>query len=60
MIARYDLRKDREGYTVFDVWTGAPVIIKGMPQVGLEVQDADELAEALTWLADRGDREVRQ
>lgn len=60
MIARYDLREDLEGYTVFDVWTGAPVIIKGVPQVGLEVQDADELAEALTWLADHGDRNVLQ
>jgi hypothetical protein len=47
MIARYDLRKDQAGWTVFDIWTGAPVIYRGMPQVGLEAQDADELAEAL-------------
>jgi hypothetical protein len=31
-----------------------------MPQIGLDIQDADELAEALTWLADRGDRKVLQ
>jgi hypothetical protein len=60
MIARYDLREDQNGWTVFDIWTGQPVIIRGMPQVGLDIQDADELAEALTWQADRGRREVLQ
>jgi len=59
-IARYDLQEDEHGWTVVDVWTGATVIIHGVPQVGLDVQDADELAEALTWLSDHGDREVRQ
>jgi hypothetical protein len=60
MIARYDLREDTFGWTVFDIWTGKPVIVHDTPQVGLEIQDADELAEALTWLSDKGDREVRQ
>jgi hypothetical protein len=60
MIARYDLREDRTGWTVFDIATGAPVIYWGMPQVGLDVQDADEVAEALSWLADRDDQQVRR
>ena len=60
MIARYDLREDDHGWTVFDMWTGVPVVYRGMPQIGLDIQDADELAEALTWLADRGDRSVLQ
>jgi hypothetical protein len=60
MIGRYDLREDHHGWTVFDIWTAAPVIIRETPQVGLDIQDADELAEALTWLADRGERRVMQ
>ena len=60
MIARYDLREDSNGWTVFDVWTGQPAVIHGVPQTGLEVQDADEVAELLTRLSDKGDRKVRQ
>lgn len=58
--ARYDLREDSEGWTVYDLWTGAPVAINEVLQIGLDIQDADELAEALTWLADHGDRTVKQ
>ena len=58
--ARYDLREDSEGWTVFDIWTGEPAVIHLVPQTGLDIQDAAELAELLTWLADRGDRSVRQ
>ena len=60
MIARYDLREDSRGWTVFDIWTGEAVIIHGAPQIGLEIQDADELSELLTRMSDKGDREVRQ
>jgi len=58
--ARYDLREDSEGWTVFGVWTGEPAVINFVPQTGLDIQDADELAELLTRLADRGDRSIRQ
>jgi hypothetical protein len=58
--ARYDLRQDSEGWTVFDIWTGEAAVIHFVPQTGLEIQDADELAELLTWLADRGDRSILQ
>ena len=60
MIARYDLRQDSKGWTVFDIWTDKPVVIANVPQVGLEIQDADELNELLTRMVERGDREVRQ
>ena len=32
MAARYDMRRDDEGYTVFDVWTGWPALVKGAEQ----------------------------
>lgn len=44
---RYDIREDREGWSVYDVFTGEVVVIAGVPQTGMDVQDADELAELL-------------
>ena len=58
--ARYDLREDAEGWTVFDIWTGEPVVVGMVLQIGLDIQDADELAEWLTRFSDRGDRTVLQ
>ena len=57
---RYDIREDREGWTVFDVFTGEPVMIHGVPQTGLDIQDADELAELLEKPAMMRDRRLRQ
>jgi hypothetical protein len=59
-IARYDLREDPEGWTVYDIWTGEPAVIGMEPQTGLEIQDADEIAEWLTFMSDRGNRWVLQ
>jgi hypothetical protein len=59
-LARYDLREDAEGWTVYDVWTGEPAVIALVPQTGLDVQDADEIAEWLTYMSDRGARWVLQ
>ena len=47
MAQRYDIRPDDEGFTVFDVFTGQPVVIHDVPQVGLEIHDANDLAELL-------------
>ncbi len=47
MPQRYDIREDREGWPVFDLFTGEPVVISDVPQMGLDIQDADELAELL-------------
>ena len=57
---RYDIREDREGWTVIDVFTGEPVVIHGVPQTGLDIQDADELAELLEKPAMKRDRSLRQ
>lgn len=57
---RYDIREDREGWTVFDVFTGEPVVIHGVPQTGLDIQDADELAELLEKPAMMQERRLRQ
>lgn len=60
MPKRYDLREDREGWTVFDIFTGEAVVIAGVPQTGMDVQDADELAELLEHPSMAQDRTLRQ
>ena len=60
MSQRYDIREDREGWTVFDLFTGEPVVISDVPQTGLDIQDADELAELLDHKAFANDRTLRQ
>jgi hypothetical protein len=54
MPKRYDLREDSDGWTVFDIFTGEPVVISLVPQTGLDIQDADELAGTL------GSQDVRR
>ncbi len=53
MAARYDMRQDDEGWTVFDIWTGWPAVIKGAKQVGLEIQNADDLVDLLNYMNER-------
>lgn len=60
MPGHFDIREDDEGWTVFDVWTGQPVVIAFVLQVGLDLQDADDLAELLDRIAARGVRSVFQ
>lgn len=60
MTERYDIREDNEGWTVFDIFTGQPAVIGGVPQVGLDIQDASDLAELLDRPAMRTDRNLRQ
>jgi hypothetical protein len=57
---RYDMRKDLAGWTVFDVWTGQPVVIGGRVQNCLEREAALELVTMLNDQARRGDRVVLQ
>jgi hypothetical protein len=58
--ARYDLRKDLGGWTVYDVWTGQPVVIAGRMQTSLDRDDAAELVDLLNDQARRGNRIVLQ
>jgi len=60
MNERYDIREDDEGWMVFDIFTGQPVVISGVRQVGLDLQDASDLAELLDKPAMRADRNLRQ
>jgi len=52
MSARYDIREDGSGWSVFDVWTGQTVVIALVPQTGMDIQDADELADLLNFQAE--------
>jgi hypothetical protein len=56
--ARFQMRPDDEGWTVFDNWTGLAVVIAGVAQTGIELMDADELTELLQRRADQGDRRI--
>lgn len=60
MSQRYDIREDGEGWTVFDLFTGEPVVIDMVPQTGLDIQDADQLAELLDHPAMTRTRTLRQ
>lgn len=56
----FDIRPDERGWAVFDRFTGQAVVIDGVPQTGMDIQDADELAELLDHPAMSKDRVVRQ
>ncbi len=45
MAARYDIQTGRNGWTVYDTTTGFPAEVNGMLQIGLSMQDADDLAD---------------
>jgi len=45
---------------VFDLFTGEPVVIGMVTQTGLDIQDADELAELLDHRALARERRLRQ
>ncbi|WP_245524460.1 hypothetical protein [Methylobacterium nonmethylotrophicum] len=50
-LIRYDIRRDRDGWTVYDVRSGEIAVIDGVLQVGLDMDEADAVADALS--ADR-------
>ncbi len=54
MAIRYDIRKEANGWTVYDIWTGWPAIISGVPQTELLMDDADDLADLLNGLHVKG------
>lgn len=60
MANRYDIEQDKEGWTVFDVFTGQPVAIDGVLQIGLDIQDASDLAELLEHPSMTKDRTLRR
>ncbi|HVI31046.1 hypothetical protein [Phenylobacterium sp.] len=60
MTDRYRIRPDREGFTVYDLWTGEAAVIAMAPQTGLSREDADHTAALLNLRARRGERAVFQ
>jgi hypothetical protein len=47
MIARYEIRSEFRGWTVYDTLTGSPAVIDHVPQTSLALEDADDLADLL-------------
>ena len=50
MLLPFDLRPDREGWTVFDIETDLPAFLDGFPLTGLSLDDAEEAVNALNAL----------
>ncbi len=57
---RYDTRRDRRGWTVFDRWTGQVVVWAHSLQSGLTGPQADAMVDRLTRDSVAGDRNIRQ
>jgi hypothetical protein len=53
---RFRSRPANAGWLVLDTWTGAPVEIGGLAQVGLSKVDADHTAQMLQGRATGADR----
>ena len=60
MSVRYDFRRDALGWTVFDRYTGKPVVLNGSPQSGMSWIEAEELIQRLQRRCDGGDRSILQ
>lgn len=56
---RYGVRPDGKGWTVFEAWTGQPVMLAMKRQVGLSQADAQHTAELMNLRALDGDRSLR-
>ena len=60
MNIQFDTRRDPHGWTVFDRWTGRPVVVAWTAQQGLAFMDADDLAHRLNQRRHSGDRTILQ
>lgn len=58
MAVPYDIRKEEAGWTVFEVETGHPAIVNDYLQVGLSLEDADDLADLLNHLATEAEHAI--
>ncbi|MDX1045497.1 hypothetical protein GOL40_19555 [Sinorhizobium medicae] len=48
---RYNLRQEDDGtWTVFDIFTGLPAEVNDVAQVGLDMEQADDLVDLLNLL----------
>jgi hypothetical protein len=53
MLQRYDMRREDTGWVVYDLWTGWPAVVRGVPMVLLEMEEADDLVDLLNRANDR-------
>ena len=60
MKTQFDVRRDGSGWTVFDRWTGKPVVLAGAEQAGMTWLEAKDLVERLERRSDDGDRSILQ
>lgn len=60
MKVQFDTRRDPHGWTVFDRWTGRPVVVGRAVQQGLAFIDADDLAFRLNRRRLGDDRTILQ
>lgn len=51
MLVRYDVRRERDGWTIYDRQTDRPGSVQGYYTVGLAREEADEIADLLNTLA---------
>ena len=56
MAAPYDIRKEANGWTVFDVETGRPAEVNGYLQIEMSLEDADDLADLLNHIATKAEK----
>jgi hypothetical protein len=50
MLLPFDLRADREGWTVFEISTDRPAFLDGLPLTGLSLDEAEDAVNALNKL----------
>jgi hypothetical protein len=50
MAARYDIKPEGDSWSVYDTTTGLPAEVNDVVQVGLSLEDADDLADLLNRL----------
>ncbi|MCJ2132433.1 hypothetical protein [Methylobacterium sp. E-045] len=46
-VIRYDIRPDHGGWTVYNIATGEPSLVRGIRQVVMLLDEANDLADAL-------------
>ena len=47
------MRRDDDGYAVYDIWTGWHALVRGAEQIGLDIEDADDLVDLLNPMNER-------
>jgi hypothetical protein len=60
MTDRFVIRPDKEGFSVYDVWTGEVAVIAMTAQDGMSREDAEHTAALLNRRAAGGDRKLLQ